>query len=97
MIGLNPAPKNGFKSAPHSRCAMSAAGGRETNVSGCCAAADGYDDRLQNAFFAAIAGTFVSKLAYQATPWRRTTMDGIIYLVGLIVIILAILSFFGLR
>lgn len=42
-------------------------------------------------------GTFASKLAYQATPWRRTTMDGIIYLVGLIVIILAILSFFGLR
>jgi hypothetical protein len=29
--------------------------------------------------------------------WRRNTMDGIIYLVGLIVIILAILSFFGLR
>jgi hypothetical protein len=44
-----------------------------------------------------MAGTFTSKLAYQVTPRRRTTMDGIIYLVGLIVIILAILSFFGLR
>ena len=28
---------------------------------------------------------------------RRRTMDGIIYLVGLIVIIMFILSFFGLR
>ena len=28
---------------------------------------------------------------------RRRAMDGIIYLVGLIVIIMAILSFFGLR
>jgi hypothetical protein len=44
-----------------------------------------------------MAGTFVSKLAYQAILWRRTIMDGIIYLVGLIVIVLAILSFFGLR
>jgi hypothetical protein len=46
---------------------------------------------------AVIAGTFTFKLAYQATRWRRTIMDGIIYLVGLIVIIMAILSFFGLR
>jgi hypothetical protein len=28
---------------------------------------------------------------------RRTTMNGLIYLVGLIVVILAVLSFFGLR
>lgn len=49
------------------------------------------------AFIAATVGTFLSKLAYQPTPWRRTTMDGIIYLVGLIVIIMFILSFFGLR
>jgi hypothetical protein len=28
---------------------------------------------------------------------RRTGMDGIIYLVGLVVVILAVLSFFGLR
>jgi hypothetical protein len=62
-----------------------------------CVAADEYDVPHQVVSFPAVAGTFVSKLAYQATPWRRTTMDGIIYLVGLIVIILAILSFFGLR
>jgi hypothetical protein len=31
------------------------------------------------------------------TSRRRITMDGIIYLIGLIVIIMAILSFFGLR
>ena len=67
------------------------------NISRFCVAADEYDVPHQDAFLAAVAGTFVSKLAYQATPWRRTTMDGIIYLVGLIVIILAILSFFGLR
>jgi hypothetical protein len=43
-------------------------------------------------------GTFVRKAAYQEQiAWRSTIMDGIIYLVGLIVIILAILSFFGLR
>ena len=29
--------------------------------------------------------------------WRRNTMNGLIYLVGLIVVILAVLSFFGLR
>ena len=44
-----------------------------------------------------ITGTFLFKLAYQAIPWRRIAMDGIIYLVGLIVIIMFILSFFGLR
>ena len=83
-------------SAMPSTCAVSAAGGGATNVSRCCFATDEHDDRHQDAFFAMI-GTFASKLAYQAVPWRRTTMDGIIYLVGLIVIILAILSFFGLR
>ncbi|WP_315718862.1 MULTISPECIES: hypothetical protein [unclassified Bradyrhizobium] len=38
-------------------------------------------------------------VAYTATDLalRRTTMDGLIYLVGLIVVIMAILSFFGLR
>ena len=30
-------------------------------------------------------------------PERRSTMHGIIYLVGLVVIVLAILSLFGLR
>ncbi len=30
-------------------------------------------------------------------PRRETPMNGIIYLVGLVVVILAILSFFGLR
>jgi hypothetical protein len=29
--------------------------------------------------------------------WRRNTMNGLIYLVGLVVVILAVLSFFGLR
>lgn len=51
----------------------------------------------QDALLAAAFGTFASKPAYQATAWRRTTMDGIIYLVGLIVIVMFILSFFGLR
>jgi hypothetical protein len=51
----------------------------------------------QDGLFAVTAGTFASKPAYQAIPWRRTAMDGIIYLVGLIVIIMFILSFFGLR
>jgi hypothetical protein len=76
---------------------VSATGGRDANISRFCVAADEYDVPHQDTFLAAVAGTFVSKLAYQAIPWRRTTMDGIIYLVGLIVIILAILSFFGLR
>lgn len=30
-------------------------------------------------------------------PWRRIDMNQLIYLIGLIVVILAILSFFGLR
>ncbi len=43
-------------------------------------------------------GTFAASSAYQAsTIWRRRNMDGLIYLVGLIVIVMAILSFFGLR
>jgi hypothetical protein len=32
-----------------------------------------------------------------AGHWRRIPMHGLIYLVGLIVVILAVLSFFGLR
>jgi len=47
--------------------------------------------------FAIATGTFVSKAAYQEISWRRITMDGIVYLVGLIVIVMFILSFFGLR
>jgi hypothetical protein len=43
-------------------------------------------------------GTFPSSSAYQGSlARRRTAMDGLIYLIGLIVIIMAILSFFGLR
>jgi predicted membrane channel-forming protein YqfA (hemolysin III family) len=43
-------------------------------------------------------GTFVSRLAYPVTAdVEEETMDGLIYLIGLIVIIMAILSFFGLR
>ena len=29
--------------------------------------------------------------------WKEDTMDGLIYLIGLIVVVMAILSFFGLR
>ena len=76
------------------RCAVSGAEGGHQSF---CVAVDEFDDPHQDVFVAAAVGTFVPKLAYQAAPWRRTTMDGIIYLVGLIVIILAILSFFGLR
>ena len=35
--------------------------------------------------------------AGSCSKWMEATMHGIIYLVGLIVVILAILSFFGLR
>ena len=37
--------------------------------------------------------TYLSDIVYM----EEETMDGLIYLVGLIVIVLAILSFFGLR
>ncbi|CAL75940.1 hypothetical protein BRADO2083 [Bradyrhizobium sp. ORS 278] len=38
-------------------------------------------------------------VAYTATDFvsEEETMDGLIYLVGLIVVVMAILSFFGLR
>jgi hypothetical protein len=36
-------------------------------------------------------------LGVQSLSPRRIPMDGIIYIVGLIVVVLAILSFFGLR
>jgi len=43
-------------------------------------------------------GTFCFKLAYHASLCvEMRQMDGLIYLIGLIVIIMAILSFFGLR
>ena len=43
-------------------------------------------------------GTFALELSYRGAAVREVSiMDGIIYLVGLIVIIMAILSFFGLR
>ncbi len=43
-------------------------------------------------------GTFPITVAYQGSLYmEEEAMDGLIYLVGLIVIILAILSFFGLR
>jgi hypothetical protein len=43
-------------------------------------------------------GTFVSHSAYRATGrMEEDTMDGLIYLIGLIVVIMAILSLFGLR
>jgi hypothetical protein len=43
-------------------------------------------------------GTFITHPAYRGTERiEEDTMDGLIYLVGLIVIIMAILSLFGLR
>ena len=44
-------------------------------------------------------GTFTRRLRlpYRPKRHRRQSMHGIIYIVGLIVVILAILSFFGLR
>ncbi|WP_175345298.1 hypothetical protein [Bradyrhizobium sp. ORS 375] len=44
-------------------------------------------------------GTLRVAAAYTATRFEpeEETMDGLIYLVGLIVVIMAILSFFGLR
>jgi hypothetical protein len=39
-------------------------------------------------------GDFVTHLD---TSWSVSEMNGIIYLVGLVVVVLAILSFFGLR
>jgi hypothetical protein len=47
--------------------------------------------------FSAASRNFAdSSLVFSSTRWRRT-MHGIIYLIGLIVVIMAILSFFGLR
>jgi hypothetical protein len=42
-------------------------------------------------------GTFAAGSTYQVSQSGGTHMDGLIYLVGLVVIVLAILSFFGLR
>jgi hypothetical protein len=42
-------------------------------------------------------GTLPSSPGSRSNIWMEATMHGIIYLVGLIVVVLAILSFFGLR
>ena len=42
-------------------------------------------------------GTLPSSNVEQRPQWGQKRMHGIIYLIGLIVVILAILSFFGLR
>ncbi len=43
-------------------------------------------------------GTFPRRAAYhRVTQTRERTMHGIIYIVGLIVVIMAVLSLFGLR
>jgi hypothetical protein len=45
-----------------------------------------------------VPGTFPIPPAYQANVcMKEETMDGLIYLIGLIVVIMAILSLFGLR
>jgi hypothetical protein len=36
-------------------------------------------------------------VTHQLRQWSHPQMNGIIYLVGLVVVVLAILSFFGLR
>jgi predicted membrane channel-forming protein YqfA (hemolysin III family) len=40
---------------------------------------------------------YYSRLPLFPRSWQEAAMNGIIYLIGLIVVILAILSFFGLR
>jgi hypothetical protein len=42
-------------------------------------------------------GTIRAMPAYQPSPMEEETMNGLIYLIGLIVVIMAILSIFGLR
>jgi hypothetical protein len=42
-------------------------------------------------------GTITAVFRYFRNLWQEAAMNGIIYLIGLIVVILAILSFFGLR
>jgi len=42
-------------------------------------------------------GTITAVFRYFRDLWQEAAMNGIIYLIGLIVVILAILSFFGLR
>jgi hypothetical protein len=43
------------------------------------------------------AGTLVAACDYKAQQDMEDSMNGLIYLVGLVVVILAVLSFFGLR
>jgi hypothetical protein len=52
-----------------------------------------------NCAFERWKGSGVAKATFAFAPTRNQewTMNGIIYLVGLIVVILAVLSFFGLR
>ena len=40
---------------------------------------------------------YAVEMRYSARPCREDDMNGIVYLVGLVVIVLAILSFLGLR
>ncbi len=43
------------------------------------------------------SGTFESPCDYTLAGKEEDSMNGLIYLVGLVVVVLAILSFFGLR
>ena len=43
------------------------------------------------------SGNFGAKRRLKAGNFKEATMNGLIYLVGLVVVILAVLSFFGLR
>jgi hypothetical protein len=42
-------------------------------------------------------GNFDAKQGLRVATFMEATMNGLIYLVGLVVVILAVLSFFGLR
>jgi hypothetical protein len=43
------------------------------------------------------SGTFGSAFDYRGARTEEDPMNGLIYLVGLVVVVLAVLSFFGLR
>jgi hypothetical protein len=62
-----------------------------------CSRSGGYGAPRRDAVFAAGRWNLCLQARLSGNTVEEATMDGIIYLVGLIVIILAILSFFGLR
>ncbi len=53
--------------------------------------------QMSCATFSLRVGNFDGKGGLKARNFMEATMNGLIYLVGLVVVILAVLSFFGLR